>query len=161
MVAIGREALLVMLCVMGGWLFLNHDLLYLEPLVRRPSPSLAAYALSAFMIYLFIRSVSAVAFPSPMHLVVSQSGKCSECGRPLDAQHAALSVRGVPPGRDPVQPEAALRRAVRVAERGLPASVAPLPGLIPTLAKPTEAIPRVRKEPWRPSWMDAPPRLRS
>jgi hypothetical protein len=75
-----REVLFVVICGAGGWLFLNHGILYLrgDPL---PAVSREAYVLTTAVLYLFVRSLTLVAggraFPA------RDDVRCPECGAPI------------------------------------------------------------------------------
>ncbi|TLZ72633.1 MAG: hypothetical protein E6K10_02040 [Methanobacteriota archaeon] len=59
--AAAREVLFLGLSAAGAWLFINHELLYLEAPYRPSSAPLGAYSLATAVIYLFLRGALIIA----------------------------------------------------------------------------------------------------
>ena len=156
---VGRESLLLWFCFLGSWLFLNHGLLYLQPRVQTANAPPQAYALTAAVIYIFVRGISLVVetrLPPPVR---------AETPRPKEpAPLAVKPVRRIVSRQDgaagPLTGDL-LRNAVISAQAILPATGDRGPTAFSALAHepPVGAhSARARREPWRPTWMAEPPR---
>ena len=153
--AAAREVLFLGLSAAGAWLFINHELLYLEAPYRPSSAPLGAYSLATAVIYLFLRGALIIARGPEGK---DSSGRREVSTVPRGTQSAAATVRPRPrasvPSAPSVPPAVAFRKAVLSARSIDPRPPDPLAE--DSLGLEADAVAsgnRVLKEPWRPSWM--------
>ena len=86
-----REATLLVLCVLGAILFLNHQVLYFD---GSPPSSVGwpSYVASTLVIYGFVQGVSLVATRRSVR-IPSGPARCPECGQPLEGDSPSRALR--------------------------------------------------------------------
>ncbi|HEY5538105.1 MAG TPA: hypothetical protein VIL58_01025 [Thermoplasmata archaeon] len=77
-----RELLFLSIAALGSWLFLNHQLLYLDGFQPSAVP-VTAFLLATVVIYTFLRAITLVASIRPP-AVRDGVAVCPECGQPLE-----------------------------------------------------------------------------
>jgi hypothetical protein len=118
-----REALLVGIAAAASFVFLNHEILYLDRPFQVADSRIEPYLLATAILYLFLRLVIAVAEMRPAR-APAELVRCPECGQRLDDRSAAgleahrrieLTPR---PSPKEVVSAVALRKAVDAARFG-------------------------------------------